>query len=162
MPYRLIPFALALLCLPPLAWADITGTPRVIDGDTLEVAGQRVRLFAIDAPEINQSCSRDGRPWRCGEAATRALAGKIGRHPVACQERGQDRYGRIVAVCYAGGEDLNAWMVLRGLEVAYRLYSLDYLDQETIARAARRGIWASTFEKPWEWREKRRKPRTER
>ena len=53
MPYRLIPFALALLFLPPpLAWADITGQPRVIDGDTLEVAGQRIRLRGIDAPGL--------------------------------------------------------------------------------------------------------------
>ena len=81
MPHRLIPFALALVFLSPLAWADITGQPRVIDGDTLEVAGQRIRLHGIDAPEGRQPCYRDGKPWRCGEGAANALAGKIDAAP---------------------------------------------------------------------------------
>ena len=137
MPYHLIPFALALsVLLPPLAWADITGQPRVIDGDTLAIAGQRIRLHGIDAPERRQPCYRDGKPWRCGEDAAKALAGKIDHRPVTCEERDQGGYGRIVAVCYAGGDDLNAWMVAQGLALAYRRYSLDYVDQEADARPA--------------------------
>ena len=46
---------------------------------------------------------------------TKALAGKIGRRLVTCEGRGRDRYGRTVAVCYAGGEDLSAWMLEQGL-----------------------------------------------
>ncbi len=154
--YRYLIVSALLLSLPLTAWADITGQPRVIDGDTLEIDGQRIRLHGIDAPEIRQPCYRDSKPWRCGEAATKALAGKIGRHAVRCEERGRGRYGRTVAVCYAGGEDLGAWMVAQGLALAYRRYSMDYVDQEAEARAARRGIWGTTFEKPWEWRKRQR------
>ena len=153
MSYRVIPFALVLLFLPALPTsADITGQARVIDGDTIEVAGQRIRLHAVDAPERRQPCSHNGKPWQCGEAATKALAGKIGRRSVTCEERDQDRYGRIVAVCYAGGEDLSAWMVRRGWALAYRRYSLDYVEEEADAREARKGIWQGKFIPPWEWR----------
>ncbi len=157
MPYRLIPFALALLFLPlPLAWADITGQPRVIDGDTLEIAGQRIRLHGIDAPETRQLCYLDGKRWQCGKDAGNILSDWINHRPVTCQERDRDRYGRIVAVCYVGDEDLNAWMVLQGLALAYRRYSLDYVDHETDAQLARRGVWATRFVLPWEWRRGKR------
>ena len=157
MPHRLILFALALLFLPlPLAWGDITGKARVIDGDTLEIDGKRIRLHGIDAPESKQICYLDGRRWQCGKDAGLILSDLISRQPVTCQERDQDRYGRIVAVCRAGGEDLNSWMVLQGLALAYRRYSKDYVDQEADAQLARRGIWATRFVLPWEWRRGKR------
>jgi endonuclease YncB( thermonuclease family) len=64
-----------------------------------------------------------------------------------------DRCGRIVAVCYLGSEDLNAWMVTQGWAVAYRHYSKDYVPQEEAAHAAKLGIWAGPFTMPWEWRQ---------
>ncbi len=67
----------------------------------------------------------------------RGVAYKIGRRPVMC-------------------EDLGAWMVRQGLALAYRRYSREHVDEETEARAARRGIWASEFVKPWEWRRGKR------
>ncbi len=146
--------ALCLLATPALA--DVIGRARVIDGDTLGVQGQRVRLHGIDAPESRQLCRLDGKPWQCGKDATNALAKKIARLPLTCEDLGRDRYERIIARCTVADEDIGAWMVSEGLALAYRRYSLDYLDQEADARAARRGIWASKFVKPWEWRRGKR------
>ncbi len=55
----------------------MTGTASVIDGDTIEVHGQRIRLHGIDAPESRQLCRLDSKPWQCGKDATNALADKI-------------------------------------------------------------------------------------
>ncbi len=128
----------------------------MIDGDTLEIHGQRIRFHGIDAPESGQLCRRDGKPWQCGKDAANAIADKIARRPVTCEDLGRDRYKRIVARCIGAGEDMGAWMVANGLALAYRRYSLDYVDKEVAAQAAQRGIWASEFVKPWEWRRGKR------
>jgi endonuclease YncB( thermonuclease family) len=140
------------------AVAEIAGSATVIDGDTIEIRGQRIRLFGIDSPESAQLCQAGQKPYRCGQQAALALADRIGERTVRCQERDTDRYGRVVAVCYAGGEDLDRWMVEQGWAVAFRKYSLDYVDAENDARKARRGIWQGEFEMPWEWRAARRNP----
>ena len=148
-----------VLFLSSVALADITGQPRVIDGDTLEVAGQRIRLHGIDAPESRQLCRRDGEPWRCGKDATSALKAFLDSRPVSCEELGRDRYRRVVAKCAVDGADIGEWMVSQGWAVAYYFYSYDYSRAEQRARSARRGMWAGEFEKPWEWRKQRRKRR---
>ena len=133
-----------------------TGPARVIDGDTLDVAGVRIRLHGIDAPESKQSCQAGGKRWSCGREATRALRGRIGGRSVSCQERDRDRYGRVVAVCSASGTDLNAWMVAEGWAFAYRRYSNAYVAQESGARTARRGLWRGDVIPPWDWRKGKR------
>ena len=100
--------------------ATLSGSARVIDGDTLEICGMRIRLHGIDAPESAQRCRAAGRTWPCGREATRALSGRIAGRMVVCEERDRDRYGRSVAVCRAAGEDVNAWMVAAGWAFAYR------------------------------------------
>ena len=132
--------------------STLSGRAKVVDGDTLDVGAVRVRLHGVDAPESRQSCVASGRRWACGERATRALAGWIGGGTVACEERDRDRYGRTVAVCRHGGEDVNAWMVSQGWALAYRRYSRDYVGEEARARDARRGIWRGDFVPPWDWR----------
>ena len=144
--------AALLVLLPAIAHADITGPARVIDGDTLEIEGQRIRLHGIDAPEMRQPCWRDGKVWRCGGDAASALAEKIASRAVACEELDRDRYGRIVAKCAVAGVDLGEWMVANGWAVAYVYFSYEYTRAEQRAKSARRGIWASEFEMPWEWR----------
>ena len=81
----------ALLAFP--AHAEIVGKARVIDGDTLEIAGQRIRLHGIDAPESQQTCWAGGREWACGREATFALAYETGMHWVTCREKGGDGDG---------------------------------------------------------------------
>ena len=129
-------------------------TPRIIDADTLEVAGQRVRLQGIDAPESAQSCRRaTGQRYRCGASATQALRARIGTGAVVCKIEGRDRYNRALGICYtADGTDLNGWLVRQGYALAYRRYSTTYVPQEAHARAARAGIWAGEFVPPWRWR----------
>ncbi len=151
---RALTIALCLLVTPALA--DVVGTATVIDGDTIEVHGQRIRLHGIDAPESRQLCRLNSKPWQCGADATNALADKIARRPVTCEDLGRDRYKRMVARCTVAGEDLGAWMVSQGWALAYRRYSLDFVDEEAEAQAARRGIWAGEFVKPWEWRRGKR------
>lgn len=129
------------------------GVATVIDGDTLEIHGSRIRLHGIDAPERSQTCrERDGSAWRCGQAAALSLADKIGRTSVLCEHLDTDRYGRVIARCFSNREDLNKWMVGEGLAVAYRQYSSDYVADENQAQEAKKGIWRTTFDMPWEWR----------
>ena len=132
--------------------ADLVGRARVIDGDTIEVASARIRLFGVDAPESAQRCLAGSSRWSCGEQATRALAGRIDGRSVACEERDRDRYGRVVAVCRHGAQDVNAWLVREGWAMAYRRYSRDYVDEEAAARGAQRGLWRGEFVPPWDWR----------
>lgn len=136
-----------------LGAAPIQGTASVIDGDTIEIHGERIRFDAIDAPESRQLCHQsDGTPWRCGQKSAFALSDYMDRSTIRCQPRSRDRYKRIVAVCFKSGINLNAWMVERGWAVAFRKYGLDYVSQEDDARAHRRGMWAGSFEMPWDWR----------
>ena len=145
----------------PARTADLSGSARVVDGDTLDLGGTRVRLHGVDAPEGGQICFTDGRGWPCGRHATRALAGLLDGRVVACVERDLDRYGRVVAVCQRDGLDINGWLVTEGWAVAYRRYSRQYVEQESQARGARRGIWGGEFAMPWDWRRGKRVVRPE-
>ncbi len=131
---RALSIALCLLAAPALA--DVAGVDSVIDGDTIEVHGQRIRLHGIDAPESRQLCRLDGKPWQFGKDAANALEDRIARRPVTCEDLGRDRYKRIIARCTVATDDLEKWMVANGWALAYRRYSLDYVDEEADAQAA--------------------------
>lgn len=132
---------------------SIQGTASVIDGDTIDIRGERIRLDAIDAPESSQLClDTSGKRYRCGHKSALALSDMIGRSVVSCEPKGRDRYKRTIAVCFKGDTELNAWMVAQGWALAYRKYGIDYILEEDEARLAQRGIWAGSFEMPWDWR----------
>jgi len=135
-------------------WPDdvpdfVDGRARVIDGDSLRVAGEEIRLVGIDAPEGRQTCRKGGADWNCGRAASDALRARIGRKALKCDVEGLDKYGRLLAVCMRGSEDLNGWMVQQGWAVSYGRYA----GAERDARSARRGIWNSEFDRPQDWRD---------
>lgn len=144
--------AIVLCFAAPAAADEIVGTARVIDGDTIDIHGQRIRLHGIDSPESGQSCEREGKWYRCGQKASLALSDKIGRSTVHCEWRNIDRYKRVIAVCRLGTEDLNRWMVRQGWAIAYHQFSRDYVDDERKARSVKAGIWAGRFIEPSKWR----------
>jgi endonuclease YncB( thermonuclease family) len=132
----------------------LAGRAKVVDGDSLQVAGERIRLFGIDAPEARQQCqSVAGRPYGCGRDATRALEAAIGGRSVSCTLLTHDRYNRDVAICTVGGRDLGETMVRAGHAIELPQHSGGrYAEAERAARDAKRGLWAGTFEHPSVWR----------
>jgi endonuclease YncB( thermonuclease family) len=138
------------LTRPLSSTSDLAGNAVVIDGDTIDVAGVRVRLEGIDAPEADQRCrDKEGRDYLCGISATNGLKALIGTAPVSCRRMGKDTYGRTLAVCSGeNGIELNSELVQLGLAVAFRRYSDRYAAVEDAARAAREGLWAGSFEHP--------------
>lgn len=144
---------------PASATTPIQGRAKIIDGDSLEVAGERIRLFGIDAPEARQQCrDANGQDYACGRDATRILTALIGGRPVSCQLVTHDQYARDVATCEANGADLGEAMVRAGYALDYARHSRGrYAAAERDARAAKRGIWQGEFEDPAEWRRREMK-----
>ena len=147
----LVFYALRYWYLP--SYAPIIGAARVIDGDTIQIAQFRIRLEGIDAPEWEQTC-RDakGQPWSCGRTATQELSRLIHDRDLTCKPQGRDRYLRVLAVCaLPDGVDVNGWMVRQGWAVISG-YASGYRSEQNEAKAAKRGIWAGSFDLPRDWR----------
>ena len=121
---------------------------RVVDGDSLVVAGERIRLQGIDAPEMAQTCERGGAAWRCGKWSARVLENAIAGVSVTCRAIETDRYGRTVATCRAGNVDLARHMVQAGAARAYTRYSDRYVADEVRAKAAKVGLWEGRMVTP--------------
>ena len=131
----------------------ITGPARIIDGDTIDIAGTRIRLEGIDAPEAGQTCqTASGEAWDCGTEATKFMVSMTRGHDVECHGQGLDKYGRLLATCYAADLDVNAEMVLRGYAWAFVRYSKVYVAKEAAARSAHAGIWQGYAQPAWEYR----------
>jgi len=127
----------------------LVGPAQAIDGDSLRLLGEELRLEGIDAPEYRQSCAGPGgRQVACGREARRALQGMLASGLVSCEIGKADRYGRGLARCRLGETDINARLVRDGHAVSYGAYR----SEEDEARAAGRGLWALQFERPEAWR----------
>ena len=138
--------------------ADLTGIPRIVDGDTLAIGSTKFRLQGIDAPETDQVClNANGVSWTCGIEARDQLAVHIGGREIRCSSNGIDVYQRTLGTCFLTDEDLNAWMVQEGWALAYVQYSKAYVRAEEDARTQQRGLWQGAFIAPWDWRHKNNK-----
>jgi endonuclease YncB( thermonuclease family) len=135
---------------------DLTGAAQAIDGDSLRLAGEELRLKGIDAPEFSQICQVSGRDSPCGREARAHLRRLLASGLATCIGNERDRYGRLLVQCRVRGVDINAAMVRDGHAVAFGGYAAE----EAEARAAYRGLWAGTFERPRDWRA-RNGPRTQ-
>jgi endonuclease YncB( thermonuclease family) len=137
--------------------ADISGLPRIVDGDTIAIGDVKIRLAGIDAPETDQVCLDARAPrWTCGIEARDRLTQHIADRSIQCTPTGQDAYHRTLAVCRLDSEDLNAWMVHQGWALAFVRYSRIYVGEETPAKKALRGMWSGAFIAPWDWRHRNR------
>ncbi len=137
-------FVSMLVFLPSLAFAQVEGPARAIDGDTVEIAGARVDLHGIDAPELAQTCEHLGALWPCGSDARGVLEGLIAGRDVSCDARG---------LCSIAPESLNAEMVATGMALAAPGEGAAFAGNEALAKAAKRGLWAGRFTPPWAWRD---------
>ena len=146
---------ITLLASPATAMAPnavVHGIGQAKDGDSLMVGNVEVRLYGIDAPEMGQSCKRDGESWDCGAAAADALSKLVSGRSVMCWSHGVDDYGRTLAKCSANRVDVNEALVAGGHAVAFRKYATDYASAEERARTAKLGLWAGEFQRPDEFR----------
>jgi len=132
----------------------IIGHAKIIDGDTIHIKNNKIRLHGIDSPEAKQTCKIDSQNWFCGKQSTEELKKIINNQSVECTVNDIDIYNRYVAICLVNDINLNQWMVKNGWAIAYRYYSTDYIIEEKYARDNKLGIWKSEFLKPYQYRKK--------
>jgi endonuclease YncB( thermonuclease family) len=148
--------AIAVVGLGPRAAADdlpvYRGPAEVIGPAMLSLNGKHIILFGIDAPVKGQPCYAGSRAWDCSAASAKTLLNIVGTQDVACEQRRVDRYGRVFAVCKAGGADINRTLVEAGMAVALPKETTDYVAVEAAAKAKGVGIWRGPFTAPADYR----------
>jgi len=125
---------------------------KIIDGDTIILNGEKIRFTGIDTPELKQTCLKDDQEVPCGMTAKMLLVKKIGDNTPECISEGKDAYKRTLAECFVNGESLSKFLVRSGYAFAYRKYSTKFIEDEEFAKANKLGMWAMTFQYPWDFR----------
>jgi endonuclease YncB( thermonuclease family) len=151
--------ALALFLLPVIAHAaDISGVPKIREGDQITIGSSRIRLSGVDAPSVDQLClDTKGERWTCGVAARDELIKHADNKSWTCHVVRVDRRGRNVAHCEVDGEDIQKWLVKSGWALSYVRVSHDYDADEKTARETKAGMWQGAFIAPWDWRVRNKK-----
>jgi Micrococcal nuclease (thermonuclease) homologs len=141
----------------------LSGIAKVIDGDTIKINSDKIRLFGIDAPEQKQLCNKTyltilfftfNKDYPCGKVSSEKLKNMVNNKLIMCKIHDKDIYNRFIAECFKDKTNLNAWMVRNGYAVAYRKYSKKFVSQEDIAKKNQSGLWEGSFLMPWDWRKK--------
>ena len=132
---------------------DLSGVPRIVDGDTVQIGASKLRLVGIDAPETDQLCLNSAsKRWACGIEARDQLIQKAGGKVWLCRTNSVDRYGRGLATCEVDGININRWLVREGWALSFVRYSREYYSDEALARQEHAGLWSGAFIAPWDWR----------
>ena len=143
---------------------EISGIPKIIDGDTVHINENIFRLEGIDAPEMRQKCKKESlkisfiigftfyKDYNCGKVSKEKLKNKIRGSEIKCIFTTKDRYKRYIATCYKEKTNLNQWMVRNGYAIAYRRYSKKYVSDEDFAKENKLGLWQGKFMNPEKWR----------
>ncbi len=143
---------------------EISGIPKIVDGDTVHIDNYKFRLEGIDAPEMRQQCKKESfkisffigftfyKDYSCGRVSKEKLITKIDTTEIKCISSSKDRYKRYIATCYKGKTNLNQWMVRNGFAIAYRRYSQTYVPDEEFAKENKLGLWKGKFMEPEKWR----------
>ncbi|WP_345771169.1 thermonuclease family protein [Brucella intermedia] len=140
--------------------ATISGTARVIDGDTISIRQQRVRIAGIDTCEMGQYGILNDKAWPCGLVARSHLRQLVDGKHITCRIVDIDRYKRSVGQCFIEDTDIGLIMVRTG-QAEVMLYYLprdhgigvaEYKHAENYARERLMGIWAADVESPQKYR----------
>ena len=143
---------------------EISGIPKIIDGDTVHINNNKFRLEGIDAPEMKQQCKKEFlkissligftfyKDYSCGKVSKDKLIEKINGSQIKCIYKSKDRFKRYIATCYKQKANLNKWMVRNGFAIAYRKYSKKYVPDEDFAKENKLGLWRGKFINPEIWR----------
>ena len=142
-------YTLLILIICNISFSD---NLKIIDGDTIILNGEKIRFSGIDAPELKQTCVKNGQKIFCGVSAKMLLVKKIGNVTPKCVKEAVDKYKRTLAECFVNGESLSAFLVRSGYAFAYRKYSDKFIKDEEFAKENKLGMWSMQFEYPWDFR----------